>query len=459
MGIANHKWLHLGTIIIVSVLLGGLAGQIAAQVSPSEILNPRLKAAQSAYFPQIKALYSEINSAHFPFTFALGRYVGLDPAKQVGSDARGIEFVIFHDRMILKISGNYNAAYGSERMTQNERANRTFIDVIAPILLLVSKSIPADVSCDGIGFEISYHVRTQAKNFDYEGKEILVVILDRPDVLAFVSATTNSQRQEILNHSDIYLDGKEFGLSLDGIAPLDLDALDRSGQSQPVPQRPAAQNALATRPDSSPVNPPVKLVGIRPQSQLDTFNRTGQLSAPEQIHGEPAPVPATVAPEAVVALTADDANKLQAKYQTQLDDLAKEGLEKHHFVDYAPPSFVIYRNEMVLQLTLRNTNHFSQDTTSIYKRAARSFDLFLATRLKDILDKIPADASFKGFDITILNQFGTDPKSTSEAIEFICPRSALRRFVDADITNQQLIDQSIVLVNGVRIALNLQLVE
>jgi len=112
-----------------------------------------------------------------------------------------------------------------------------------------------------------------------------------------------------------------------------------------------------------------------------------------------------------------------------------------------------------LQLTLRNTNHFSQNTTSIYKRAAQSFDLFLATRLKDILDKIPADASFEGFDITILNQFGTDPKSSSEAIEFICPRSALRHFVDADITNQQLIDQSIVLVNGVRIALNLQLVE
>jgi hypothetical protein len=31
--------------------------------------------------------------------------------------------------------------------------------------------------------------------------------------------------------------------------------------------------------------------------------------------------------------------------------------------------------------------------------------------------------------------------------------------VDADITNQQLLDQSIVLVNGIRIALNLQLVE
>ena len=51
------------------------------------------------------------------------------------------------------------------------------------------------------------------------------------------------------------------------------------------------------------------------------------------------------------------------------------------------------------------------------------------------------------------------PKGTSEAIEFICPRAAVQQFVNAEITNQQLLDQSIILVNGVRIALNLQLVE
>ena len=128
-------------------------------------------------------------------------------------------------------------------------------------------------------------------------------------------------------------------------------------------------------------------------------------------------------------------------------------------MSYAPPSFVVYRNQVVLQLTLRNTIHFSQESTSLYKRAAQSFDLFLAGQLKDILDKVPGDAPFAGYDITVLNQFGTDAHSSSEAIEFICPRIALRQFVDADITNQQLIDQSVVLVNGVRIALNLQLVE
>ena len=150
---------------------------------------------------------------------------------------------------------------------------------------------------------------------------------------------------------------------------------------------------------------------------------------------------------------------MQSEFQAQLDALAGVGEAKFHFVDYAPPSFVLYRKQIVLQMTLRNTLHFSQDSSSIYKRAARSFDLFLALQLKDLLDKVPSDAVFDGYDITVLNQLGSDPGTSSEAVEFICTRNALRQFVDADITNQQLIDESVVLVNGVRIALNLQLVE
>ena len=75
------------------------------------------------------------------------------------------------------------------------------------------------------------------------------------------------------------------------------------------------------------------------------------------------------------------------------------------------------------------------------------------------MEKAPADAEFAAYDFSILNQLAATPHPLSEAVEFICPRKAAQQFADAEITNQQLIDQSIVLVNGVRIALNLQLVE
>jgi hypothetical protein len=159
------------------------------------------------------------------------------------------------------------------------------------------------------------------------------------------------------------------------------------------------------------------------------------------------------------APTQADAEHLDEKYHAQLDGLAKFGVMKFNFVDYSPPTFVIFGNRMALQMTLRNTLHFDPAKSSIYKRAAQSFDLFLAPKFKDLLEKIPVEMEFQSFDFSVINQLGPGPKGASEAVEFICPRAALRQFADAEITNQQLIDQSVVLVNGVRVALNLQLVE
>jgi hypothetical protein len=171
------------------------------------------------------------------------------------------------------------------------------------------------------------------------------------------------------------------------------------------------------------------------------------------------PSPKAVDPPSSPPPAPADAERLNEKHQVQLVALAKEGVTKFHFVDYAPPTFVVFRDQITLQMTLRNSNQFGPVKGSIYKRAAQSFDLFLAPQLKDLSGKIPADLEFQLFDFSVLNKLSPAAKSTSEAIEFICPRTALKQFVNAEITNQQLLDQSTILVNGVRIALNLQLVE
>ena len=48
---------------------------------------------------------------------------------------------------------------------------------------------------------------------------------------------------------------------------------------------------------------------------------------------------------------------------------------------------------------------------------------------------------------------------SSETVEFLCPITALRKFVAYEISTQDLIEESLVIVNGVRISLNLQQVE
>jgi hypothetical protein len=432
-------------------------GEAFSQVSPAEILSPQLKAAETKYLTQLQSLNRAIASTKFPFSFVISRYVGLDPQGQAGIDTRGVEFVKFHDHVVLKISGNYNAAFNSDRLSQNQRVDRVFSDVIVPILGLLPEEIPVDVTCDAIGFEISYHVQTGSRNYEYEGKEILAVVLDKADAFSYLSLPGDSERQNMLNRSGVYVNGKEFGLALGQRKPFQLEESDRPAS----PQRAAAS---AQSPASSDLSADNRLSRINQDLPLALQKSTTQATPDPRLtlsglnggtgHGEDE----TRGPSPPAANQAD-AGRLQAKYQSQLDVLGKEGAEKLHFAEYAPPDFVIFRNQVFLQLTLRNPEHFDRDAGSIYKRAAQSFDLFLAPQLKALLAKVPADAELGGLDITVLNQLAAKTQPSSEAIEFVCPFKPFRQFVDAEITNQDLINQSVVLVNGVRIALNLQQVE
>jgi hypothetical protein len=437
--------------VAIGLAMGFSARSSSAQVSPSEILNPDLKALEESYFQQLKSINQSVARTKFPFPFYLSRFVGLDPARQAEADSRGLEFVRFQDRVILKVTGNYNAAYDTGRLTQNERAAATFRTVVLPILNQLTAALPQDLPCDGIGFEISHHTRTRDRSYDYEGKEILVVVLDRDEAWALSRASADPERQEIVNRSKIFVSGTDFGLSLSERDPLNVQALPRSVPAKLDATSTARSSTAAghssllksnlSLPSASPVVP----------APADAVSASANpvLPSPKAADAQPANPPPTQA----------DAERLSEKYQAQLAALAKEGKTKFHFVDYAPPTFVVFRDQMALQMTLRNSIQFGPVRGSIYKRAAQSFDLFLAPQLKDLSDRISPDVKFQLFDFSVLNKLSPGAKGTSEAIEFICPRTALKQFVNADITNQQLLDQSIILVNGVRIALNLQLVE
>jgi hypothetical protein len=448
--IAENVWRRL-LLPTLGIAIALSAQSASAQVSPAEILNPDLKALEETYFPQLKALNQSIVKTKFPFPFYLSRFVGIDPAKQAEADSRGLEFVRFQDRVILKVTGNYNAAYDTNRMTQNERAANTFRTVVLPILVLTTATLPQDIACDGIGFEISYHARSREPSYDFEGKESLVLVLDRIDAWALSGATTDSVRQEILNRSKIYVSGTDFGLSLTERDPLNVQALPRSIPAKPDATSTARSSTLVARSPLLNLNHPLPAVPPAVAASADPAptNASPVVPPPKAADSPPASPPPTPA----------DAERLNEKYQGQLTALAKEGATKFHFVDYAPPAFMIFRDQIALQMTLRNSIQFGLVKGSIYKRAAQSFDLFLAPQLKDLSDRISPDIEFQLFDFSVLNKLSPGAKGTSEAIEFICPRTALNQFVNAEITNQQLLDQSIILVNGVRIALNLQLVE
>jgi hypothetical protein len=398
------------------------ASSAFAQVSPIEISNPKLRFAEQEYLPQLQYLQHTIGETQFPLPFVLTRYVGLDPARQASLDPRGLEFVYFQNRILLKTSGFYTAAFNSDQLSQNQRASRTFQEVVVPILVLVGNQLSLDMKCDGVGFEIAYHVRAANKSSDFEGREILAVVFDRADAVAFVSASGNEQRQAILNRSGIYVDAKPYRLALGQKDPLEEDTL---GPAEPAGMR---------QPIASPRFTPA------------TLSSTSLVGTAADLKAVPSP-----------AFTSTDVDRLQAQYQPQLDMLLKENGTQFHLVDYAPPSFALYHKQLVLQLTFRNLARFDKSTSSIYKRAAQTFDLFLASQLKALVPKLPTD-QVESLDFSILNNLGNE-KDGSEAVEFICPLKSIRSFIEDGIPSQDLIDQSLVLVNGVRINLHLELVE
>src|SRR6516225_3955601 len=231
-------------LLRATLLLGVCATTGFAQVSPTEILNPDLKALEQTYFQQLIGINQAIAKTKFPFSFYLSRYVGLDPAKQAEADSRGLEFVRFQDRAILKVTGNYNAAYDTLRLTQNERVAATFRTVILPILKVVTATLPGDLACDGVGFEISHHTRSNDRRYDFEGKETLVVVLDRADAWVMSGAASDAERQEILNRSKVFVSGVDYGLSLAEKDPLNVETLPRSIPAKPDATSSARSSAM-----------------------------------------------------------------------------------------------------------------------------------------------------------------------------------------------------------------------
>jgi len=444
-----HARVLLYVLVAFSALVSG-AGSAGAQVNASEIANPKLKATEQAYLPQLQSLHHAIAETKFPLPFIMTRYVGRDPDRQASLDTRGIEFVYFQNRLLLKTSGFYTAAFNSDELTANQRASRTMQEVVVPILRLIVQLIPADVECDGIGFEIAYHVRARRKNSDFEGREILAVVLDRAEAFALAAEPGNAGRQAILNHSNIYLDGKPMGLALEKKDAFDLETMGRTG---------SGDAGMAT------VSPASAFVGSGRRSE--TESRWAESSAGPShaaaARGNSAGLASTTAaapsvPDPKTTATPADVEKLQAQFQAQLDRLLKEDGVKLSLVDYAPPTFAVYHRQLVLQFTLRNSLAFDKNSSSIYKRAAQSFDLFLAPQLKALLPKLPPDLPVDALDFSVLNRLGNE-KDSSEALEFVCPLKSVRALAEDEIASQDLVNQSVVLVNGVRISLNLERVE
>jgi hypothetical protein len=154
--------------------------------------------------------------------------------------------------------------------------------------------------------------------------------------------------------------------------------------------------------------------------------------------------------------TQESLSNLQRQNDDAVTRMTKDLDKEAHFLPYAPPSFIGFRQGAYLQLSI-STRLDAPAGASRYKLAALAFDEHVSHLLRPVLIYFPQDPDFDGIDFSSMIHVADG--SSPLAVEFFFPFRMMRCFASYDCTGQQLLDSGTVVINGERSALDLQLAE
>jgi hypothetical protein len=425
------------------LILGLLATAIstAQVVAPVEIKDPALRALQFKYMDDLKEIGAEINNSSFPYPFYLSRKLDLDEQQQKSADQRSIRFDQYNGRTVLAITGNYYAAYSADQINKDQRARSTFLAVVQPILKVAVPKFQTNASVQGYAVEISHHILGKVMGVSMERPENLMMFFSQNAALKLLAAKDETAEQAALLEAQFFVNAEPIAIWLNGEGP-------QAGLKPPVPDAPQEGES------ATPV--PAEIV-----DGTDGHGSAANVipSFPKRtkpVNDVPHPRPRDTSPEALASL--------QAAHKQTLDTMLKELDPQAHFVSYAAPSFVAFRQNIFLELSL-NTTLNEAAAGSRYRLAAIAFDEHIAHLIRPVLGYFQPDPKqdpkFDGIDYstTIHLPGKNQPASGSEAVEFFFPLATLRCYETYDCTGQQLIDAGTVLINGERVSLDLQIAE
>ena len=390
-------------------LLAGMfcTGLLCAQVvSPPEIRDPELRELQEKHFAELKAAAVAIASHQFPYRFYFSRTLDLDQDQQKTRDQRSIQFAKYGHQTVVQITGNYYAAYSDELMKREERARRTFEDVMLPLLRAEVAQLSDEPKLQGFALEISHHVRKKVLGVSGEHPENVVLVIPKAAALRLIAAPDEPTQAMALEEGTLFINGEAATI---------WGRMTTDAPTAPVAAPPPAQAP-------APVPPAVVV--------------------------KPAPAPTVAAPEP----TPDALKGLQTAYEETLDKMVRELDQTAHFVSYAPPVFVNFHKGIYLQLSIATTIQ-SPEPSSRYRAAALAFDEHIAHLIRPVLACFKEAPQFAGID------FSTTVKPAGQAVEYIFDMANLHCYAQFDCTGQQIVNSGFVLINGERVTLDLEAAE
>ncbi len=366
-----------------------LSGQV---VMPMELSDPKTQRLQQRHLQTLMAIGAEIEGHKFPYPFYFSRVLDVDLAKIDLVDQRSIRFEVYKGQTVLEITGNYYAAYSADRMDSYARLKETFTRVIMPLLQAEVPHFPDDSEFSAFAIEVSHHVRQKVMGVSSEVPENVTVIVPVLVAQKFVDAKTDDQRQAAILEAQIFLNGQPYSLWLREGAPSE-EWKERN--APPVLKRASLEAAGPAANAPGAASPTVAANLLKPAA------------TPMKI------------------FTPESLALLQRQNQDLIDQMIKGLDQEAHFLAYAPPTFIGFRQGAYLQLSFR-TPLDAASGASRYKLAALAFDDHVSHLIRPLLTYFPAEVDFDGVDFSTTAALPDGTKS--EAVEFFLPFRAMRCF-------------------------------
>ena len=415
--------------VTLVLLLTGIV--CSAQILPlGKVTDPECRNLQQQYADQLQQIAADSAALHFPFPFYFSQTLDIDEVRQKQLPQGSIHFERVNGQVALAVTGNYYISYSAESLTKNARARRTFQDVVLPVLKAAVARSGRTMPFESYAFEISHHVRSKVMKVGTEGPENLMLIFPRPVADRLAQAKDAEAQQAALLDSEVYVNGEPVTLWLTGDdAPADVR--DRYLARHSKDKKPVSLASSEPPEPGSLVSP-----HLLPQSDLLAKIRSNN-DAPRDV----SPV---------------ELGKLQTMHEATVKQLVTDLNTQAHFVDYAPPAFIPFHNGAYLQLSM-STDLEQPAGSSQYRIAALAFDSHIAHLLRAVSKYFPDGSRFEGINFSTTVHQSAQPATLS--VEYVVPFGALHCYAKYDCTGQELINRSIVLINGERVMLDLQKAE
>jgi hypothetical protein len=324
-------------------------------------------------------------------------------------------------------------------MTKEQRTKATVQNVALPILKAVVPHFQNNHDVQGYALEIAHHILGKVMGVSMEKPENVLIFFTQTAAMRALNAKDEEAQEAALGLGQYFLNAEP-------IAPW------QNGQLPQIAALGAPPKALSVAESGSSSSADLRVT----EGHTSYFWIPSSPNRPMPKEEVLAPQPRDTSLEAIAKVDAGNKDAV-AKLLKELDAQA-------HFVSYAEPSFIVFRDALYLQLSL-NTDLTDTAGGSRYRLAANAFDDHISHLVRPAVGYFKDDAKpelrFDGisFSTTVHTPEKKGDAAPSEAVEFYFPFSALRCYQRYDCTGQQLLDAGTVLINGERVGLDLQIAE